>query len=340
MGMRTLDYVIFEELVGAPFWENVTHIVLTDWLTLTDDGTVMFSEGLGGFRLSALTLLEPLKEFLKKWSHLKPVWSLPDLVQVPLRQCRVRLFGANVLETFEALAKQFDLKMHALMLDTLWVPALGDSYRGLDTLKDIVLTLNIDWLWVQQLNGSALYDWHHRLFMEMFEPMVEYWTVKTFGFTQFEPVTHTEHGSYFKFSPVSESSCEDVCQVLFTLVNQWQIPKEKLLLYLSTTGAKYSVTKERQCYDFTALPLHEIRRLMCCRDPDTYHHEIDRAHGSSLLVLGDDTIVSYDDEMMRERKLLLARTFGGVMVGPLEDDLFPFHRQSLLATTLRIINLV
>lgn len=337
LALSTFDFMIFEELLSAPFWQYVTHIVLTDWLVMSEDGVLALGQGRTGFRFSAFTMLQPLKEFLERWSHLKVIWSMPDITADSIMQSRVRVYGVMVVQSLETLVRNFCLKMDGLLLDTAWVPSLSDTYRGLDALKEVLHNLEVEKIWVIHLSGVALYDWHHRLFMETFAPMIEYWILKAFGYLHFEPTVYTEHGTFFNLSAVSESACEDVEHAIFTLTNQWMLPENKVLLYISTTGAEYRVTDTNKCFGFSTIPLHEVRRLMCCLDGSSYQKEVNVERGTSLMRM-DDKVISYDNEMMRDRKLEMAKKLGGIMMGGLENDLFPFHRQSLVSSALRVFN--
>jgi hypothetical protein len=317
----TLHYLIFEDLLKAPFWLDITHVLVTDWIQFSyAPPASLFDRPKTPF--SALSLSDGLRSLQRVQPHLRFVWSLPSPGGKFYMHARIVRYGSYYLESLDQVLAPYPCD--GLMMDADFVESLASAYRGFDTLHSLVAKMTVS-IWLS-VTGTLVPNHAMLLFHERF--LVDLYVIQSFGHVHYGPVQVTTHGLYFPMEPKPDNLVKTTDALVTHLQKEWVVPITKMVVWLDTSGIDYTLHKGNMV-KFEVIPLKTINRLR--------YTVQDKPLDNSGELRYDDHLIYYDSPHIQRDKLRIAMfELSGVVMGPLDRDVCYMHPASLVyqATSL------
>lgn len=349
----TMDWLTEDrEWYVHPYWEQVTHIVLVDWLVIDSTARrivfrrVTLDEILNtGFCRTAQALYYvPLIEVLvNRWPHLKLVWQIPDMSSPDLFRHQVMMYLTSAHDLIRKIKNS-----EALLLNVV-------STLHMSTVRWTAWRMPNMTYWLEMSPSDLIQDVSRAYFY--LRNNCSYVLVPSFGFFKYGPRLAVNRGGPMPLLAECDCSREDTQTLIESLAGSggvvFGIPKNRMLLWFDTQALVYDTVpyNPKQAWNVREVPLSESRRWKSLLWAETASEgfmageEMYDAGQGSFKIVGTSTVTSMDDvRTLRAKFDLICASYdddwklGGYMVGLLHLDGRPHLAGSLLMMLQQMAN--
>lgn len=350
-------FTLMTENIGSvedlPLWSQVTSVVI-EGLCITRQGRVIVGtpryvdrygrmsffpgpdedneDPYGDAILSGIDTYVPvIRRLMTKYPDVHWVWSLPMLVAHPTLLNAVRENMCDFLDSLHNLK----FPGEAVLMDHLTYSTIH-ACAG-DWAKLLAMPHQ---LWIRLLPEPP--HWYHRVdvLRDLYNSgRLGMICLPSFGYLEYHRLP-TSHGTYQWLNVGDESAIQNFLSALMHMPAC--ISRSVILMELDTCAVEYQRNRQsfgEQAIALRILPISVVRhrRMHSCFSFDEVY-SVDR--GSSMLKFWDQqTVISYDSEIVTQRKLNMVYThhLSGVMLGLLQHDLPPHNAESLLMKSVSLL---
>lgn len=312
------------DVVSQKFWLNLNHIVFRA-LTINSEGKLdMMCPTMYFPKLC----LESVKAIESRWDHLKLVWGMFDYHEDYKVFKLVRSQPQIFLDSLRAIVKNFEIKV--MEIDVMVLAAVFHLPNAQEELANCGCKF---WLTIGN-NGQPqeIQD----LYVKCFD-FIEVVVIKSFGFQRYNDHQST-HGTFYSMQPSPESAHK----YFVDRVESMEFPGAKILMEIDTCGVEYRVSENDNdvARSMRIINRREIHKLLLLGEVNVVCRYNAHDGASMISVPGKKLAISHDNEQVIRKKFNYVREnhLGGVLLGEMQDDLFPNHRDSLFnSSTLSLL---
>ena len=321
----TLQYMseISNNIVNEPYWGSVTHLVYRGMI-VNKDGQLELgtadSVAIGsGIANRSKMHLSTVVELVERWG-LKLVWGMQDYHENHRVRMMVRKDPKTFLRGLLGMIKSFE--MCEIEIDAVIMSEILKAPNAVDLLGDSGCCV---WL---NIGPKGCIGDIQRVYSQCFDFLTTV-VVKSFGYQSYADVI-TNHGGLYSLKPSNESALKH----FKSRTESMDFPCVQILMEIDTAGVEYELNPANNdiAVGMRVISRKEIYGMMMYGELNMVCRYNTDDGWSSINIPGKNTQISYDSEMVVRKKLMHVKEkqMGGVVIGELQDDLFPTHRDSLL----------
>lgn len=336
--LETLNWWLLEfvNLTSQPWWEQLTHLFF-DSLRIDDECQVVAAtsnqllECTNTYRPTVLSMVQ-------SHPHIKLVYSCPSYGDMPHKLAHIRLNGQVFWQSLLELCDSH--RIEAIELDFHILEAATSAPTDWQFFAEQVCH-RIDSWFISFSNTRML---GHPLSFEHLKrldaALNAQYILRSQGFIGVENITTGPH--VYRQTRICPDSVLGMFTYLFRILRGLNIHSDRIIMDIDTRGLEFMRCQEdpNMAAKIRLVPLRDIRhrKLM---GHQSFVEIYESIHVSSMLDFPlDHTCISFDNNEVRTRKLdfIITNNMSGVLIGPMQDDVFPTHHESLLSWVSRWFN--
>lgn len=332
--LETLTWWLLEfvNLGDQPWWQQLTHLIF-DGLRIDNEGQVVAATSdrlldcTNTYRSTVLNIIE-------KHPHINLVYSCPSYGDMPDKLTLVRQNGRIFWQSFMEVWESH--RIQAVEMDYHILEAATSSDQDWQYFITHVCHRIDNW-YVSISNTRMIMQPSFDHLKRLDTAMNPHYVVRSYGFIGVEDITTGQH--VYRQVRICPDSVLGMFSFIFRTLCALNVHSERIIMDMDTRGLEFmrSPDDPTLAMKIRLVSLRDIRhrKLM---GHQSFVESFEAIHVSCLLDFPfDNTCISFDNHEVRTRKLdfILANKMAGIMIGPMQDDVFPTHPDSLLSWVSR-----